>query len=141
MKIFSCSLNVKLLREERLYCVRADFSKCKPSLNDTDFVYLPMGHIWTDLWEILCFLSPSCTKKYDCVSSKENWTLVFYEVTSCSINQSSSFWCAEIRTQKSLTLPLFLNFLNVSSNTAECSTRWLLDSQGSGDKAYHHLRM
>lgn len=118
MKTFSCSPNVKLLRGEKLYCVRADFNKCKPSLNDISFVYLPMGHIWIDLWELLCFLSPSRTKKYDCVSLKENWTLVLHKITSCSINRSSSLWRAEIKIQKSLTVLLFLNFLNVCSNTA-----------------------
>lgn len=117
MKTFCCSPRVKLLREEKLYCVRADFNKCKPSLNDISFVYLPTGHIWIDLWELLCFLSPSRTKNMT-MSSKENWTSVLHNVTSCSINQSSSLWHAEIKIQKSLTVPLFLNFLNVCSNAA-----------------------
>lgn len=68
MKAFGCSLNVKLWRE-KLYCVITDFNKCKPSPNYITFVYLPMGHIWIDVWELWCFLSPHHTKN-DCLQRK-----------------------------------------------------------------------
>lgn len=86
--------------------------KCKPSLNVISFVYLPMGHIRIVLWELFFH-----TKIYY-VPLKENWTSILHKVASCSINQSPSLWHEEIKIQKSLTVLLFLNFLNVWSNTA-----------------------
>lgn len=71
MKTFKFIPNVKLLRGEKLYSVRGDFSKCKPWLNDISFVYLPIGYIWIDLWELMCFLSPSHTKNMTACLQKE----------------------------------------------------------------------
>lgn len=54
-----------------MYVVRADFNKRKPSLNDTSFVYLPIGYIWIDLWELTCLLSPSHTNNMTACLQKE----------------------------------------------------------------------
>lgn len=87
------------------------------------------------------FLTTQLHKKYDCVSSKETWTSALRKVTSWNTSQSSSLRRAEIKIQKSFTFLLFLNFLNICSNTVQCSTRLWLDVQCSGDIVYQRLQM
>lgn len=139
MKAFSCSLNVKLLRERSCIVWELTLINVNPHQIISHLFICPWATFRLICWNFGVFYHPITQKMTVCLQRKTRpqssvglhlVVLIGHHPYGVQRSKYKILNCSSIS-----------ELLSACSNTFQCSTRLLLDSQGSGDMVYHHLQM